>query len=79
MALEQERQQLDLLKRDRMSKTSQLIVERKLMNKLEEIFRAFDADKNGYISAEEICLDNVTAEILEIFTPVLLEMEANQY
>lgn len=78
MALEEERQQLDLLKRDHMSKTSQLIVERKLMNKLEEIFRAFDADQNGYISAEEICLDNVNADILEIYTPVLLEMEANQ-
>ncbi len=66
-----------MLKRDRISKTSQLIVERKLMNKLEEIFAAFDADKNGFVSAKEICLDNVTADILEIYTPMLLEMEAS--
>ena len=47
------------------------------MNKLEEIFAAFDADKNGFVSAKEICLDNVTADILEIYTPMLLEMEAS--
>jgi hypothetical protein len=47
------------------------------MNKLEEIFAAFDADKNGYINASEICLDNVTADVLEIYTPMLLEMEAS--
>lgn len=68
-----------MLKRDRISKTSQLIVERKLMNKLEEIFSAFDADKNGFVSAQEICLDNVTADILEIYTPLLLEMEASDF
>lgn len=57
------------------SKTSQMIVERKLMNKLEELFRAFDADNKGFISADQICLDNVTADILEIYTPLLIEME----
>ena len=62
-----------------LSKTSAAIVERKLLNKLEEIFRAFDADKNGFITADEISLDNVTAEMLEIYSPLLLEMEANGY
>ena len=56
-----------------------LIVEKRLQNKLQEIFRAFDADKNGHISSLEISLDNVTADILEIYTPLLLEMEANNY
>jgi len=56
-----------------------MIVEKKLLLKLEELFKAFDADSNGYISAEEICLDNVNADILEIYTPLLLEMEANDY
>ena len=36
---------------------------------------AFDADNNGYITADEINLDNVTAQILEIFTPLLVELE----
>ena len=33
------------------NKTSQLIVEKKLLLKLEELFKAFDADNNGYIDA----------------------------
>lgn len=56
-----------------------MIVEKKLLLKFEELFKAFDADNNGYINAEEICLDNVNADILEIYTPLLLEMEANDY
>ena len=39
------------------------------------LFTAFDADNNGYITADEINLDNVTAQILEIFTPLLVELE----
>jgi Ca2+-binding EF-hand superfamily protein len=50
-----------------------------LLNKLEELFRAFDSDKDGAISADKLSLDNVTADILEIFTPLLLEMEANGF
>ena len=42
---------------------------------MEQLFHAFDSDNNGYISSDEINLDNVTAQILEIFTPLFLEME----
>ena len=78
--MEKREKQLELLNlKNKANKTSMLIVERKLHNKLNELFNAFDVDKSGYISAEEISLDNVTAEILEIYTPLLLEMEAHDY
>ena len=72
------KQELELNK-SKANKTSMLIVEKKLNNKLHELFNAFDADKNGFITAYEISLDNVTAEILEIYTPLLLEMESYDY
>ena len=37
---------------------------------------AFDADENGYITADEINLDVVSAQLLEIFSPLLEEMES---
>lgn len=40
------------------------------------MFHAFDADDNGYISSEEVNFDNVSAQILEIFMPLFVEMES---
>jgi len=37
---------------------------------------AFDSNGNGFISSDEINLDNVSAQILEIFSPLFVEMES---
>ena len=39
------------------------------------IFAAFDADSNGYITAEEISIERISVEILGVFAPLLIEME----
>lgn len=46
-----------------------------MRQKLSEIFDLFDANGNGKISADEIELDLVSADILAIFKPLLVEME----
>lgn len=43
--------------------------------KLAEIFDLFDLNGNGRISADEIDLDRVSAELLILFKPLLVEME----
>ena len=58
------------------NKTSEMILEQKVRNQLDALYHAFDADNNGFISADEINLDNVSAKILEIFTPLFVEMES---
>ncbi len=55
-----------------------IIVEKKLKAKLTTIFQLFDAQNNGRISAEEIDLDAVPAEVLLVFKPLLVEMETYQ-
>ena len=60
----------------KMNHLSRLIVEQKLQMKLIEIFLAFDSQRLGAISSQQIDLDRVSAEILEIFTPLLVEMES---
>ena len=51
------------------------MVDAKIDRKLNELFSAFDSRIEGVISADSICLDTVSAEVLEAFTPLLLEME----
>ena len=46
-----------------------------MRTKLSEIFDLFDANGNGKISADEIELDLVSAEVLVVFKPLLVEME----
>jgi len=50
--------------------------DKKIRNKLEEIFDQLDANGNGMISADEINLDIVSSEILLIIKPLLVEMES---
>ena len=57
------------------NKVSEMLFEQKLQNQMETLFHAFDNDGNGFVSSDEINLDNVTAQILEIFTPLFVEME----
>ena len=57
------------------SQRSQLLYERKVRQRLQQIFQAFDMGKRGYISASEVALENVPAEVLLIFKPLLVEME----
>lgn len=40
-----------------------------------DIFEVFDSDQDGIISATKIDLQTLPTEILEIFTPLLCEME----
>lgn len=50
-------------------------VETKKRKRFEELFHAFDSDNDGFISATAIEIRSVPAELLEIFAPVLCEME----
>ena len=40
-----------------------------------ELFELFDLNGNGRISADEIDLDRVSADMLILFKPLLIEME----
>jgi Ca2+-binding EF-hand superfamily protein len=44
-------------------------------NKLEEIFHQLDGDHDGVISASEINIKNVPIKVLEVISPLLIEME----
>ncbi len=44
-------------------------------NKLEEIFHQLDGDHDGVISARSINIKNVPIEVLEVISPLLIEME----
>jgi hypothetical protein len=57
---------------------SKEIINNKLRVKLSMIFEKFDKNKNGKISADEIDIENVPMELIIIFKPLLLEMEAYQ-
>ena len=43
--------------------------------KIIEIFSILDSDEDGFISAEKIDITKLCTEILEIFSPLLCEME----
>lgn len=70
------RQEIESEKAKNKNKISELLLLQKIKLQFEELFQAFDADNNGYISASEVNLDNVSAQILEIFTPLFVEMES---
>ena len=51
------------------------IFESKKITRLKEIFNLFDSDNDGVISPLQIDISNVPGPILEIFTPLLQELE----
>ena len=54
---------------------SEQLVDKRLKEKLTEIFDLFDKNKSGKISADEIDLDNIDVSLLIVFRPLLIEME----
>jgi hypothetical protein len=52
-----------------------MLVDKRLKQKLTEIFHLFDKNNNGRISADEIDLDNIEISLLIVFRPLLIEME----
>ncbi len=57
------------------NKKTDQIVEASKKLKLNEIFDIFDSDQDGIISAQKVDLHTLTPDILEIFSPLLCEME----
>ena len=51
------------------------IVESIKAKKLLELFKFLDSDHDGYISKNKINISNIDVEILEIFAPLLYDME----
>jgi hypothetical protein len=52
------------------------IVQNNLRIKLSMIFEKFDKNKNGQITAETVDLESVPLDIVIIFRPLLMEIEA---
>lgn len=63
-------------KKQSQNRISELLLQQKIQLQLEQLFLAFDSNGNGFISSDEINLDNVSAQILEIFSPLFVEMES---
>lgn len=51
------------------------IYEKKKIQRLKQIFGMFDSDNDGIISPSKIDITNVPIEILEVYTPILHELE----
>lgn len=57
------------------NKRSDKMVEQTRRAKLSDIFDVFDADQDGVISATKIDLYTLPTEMLELFSPLICEME----
>lgn len=57
------------------SKKTNIINASLKFNKLESIFKKLDGNGDGYISADKINISNVSVEVLEIISPLLIEIE----
>ncbi|CAI2384022.1 unnamed protein product [Moneuplotes crassus] len=61
--------------RPKIQDKSEEILEQKKARKFHQIFQILDAESNGVISADKIDISGLPPDILEIFTPLLCEME----
>lgn len=44
------------------------------MKRIAWLFGELDSDQDGVISAQKICIDTISPELLEIIKPILFEM-----
>ena len=72
--IEKSKKEIELARAHSIEK-SESILENIKFKKLEEIFNCLDSNQDGYISAQEIEIGNLSTEILEAFAPLLCEME----
>ena len=56
-------------------KTTEQMVEHRKSKKFSEVFSMLDSDQDGLISATKIDISSLTPDLLQIFTPLLCEME----
>lgn len=61
--------------KSKVNKSSKMIVEKTKRLKIGEIFEKLDGDKDGLVSKEKIDLNVLSDELLEIFKPLLLELD----
>lgn len=54
---------------------SEKLFEEKLITGIKYIFDIFDSDSDGFISPEKIDIQGLPTNILEIFAPILCEMD----
>ena len=54
--------------------TKQMIDKRKLMA-FQQIFEWLDSDRDGHISADKIDISPLSADLLEVLSPLFMEME----
>lgn len=61
--------------RAKTSSNSSLLVDAIKVNRFEKIFEILDSDQDGVISKEKINIEGLPANVVEVFTPLFLEME----
>lgn len=59
----------------RSSEVSDMIIRSIRRKKLEDLFLLFDSDGDGLISPSKIDISSVPTDLLELFAPLLCEME----
>ena len=59
----------------RASQNSSAIVDKLVRTRIQQIFELLDSDRDGYISVDDISLENLSAEVLEAFGPLFIELE----
>ncbi len=45
------------------------------MKRIAWVFSELDSDQDGFISPKRVCISTISYEVLEVITPVLVEME----
>ena len=55
--------------------SSQKIMEKKKFQAFSQIFTWLDSDKDGHISADKIDISLLSADLLEVLSPLFMEME----
>lgn len=73
--LENSKEELIQWDKSKFNQFSFKLFEKRKQIKLKEIFDLFDSDEDGIISATNIDISRVGVQILELYTPLLCELE----